>query len=83
VTLRLDHDEEAELRVLVADAWSAEGEAREAACAAIVAWADDLVFHRARRLVWRRQARREALLELLRQTDPDHLKGGGRDARAA
>jgi hypothetical protein len=71
----LSADELVELAALVADAWEARGEARVAACERIADWHDALVFNRARRIVWHRQARLERLVALMRETDPKRLSG--------
>ena len=80
---RLTGDELFHLMGLVGQAWEAEGDARRAALEELVAWFEDVPFMRARRELWRRRARQDALIQLLCDTDPDRLKGGGRDDRAA
>lgn len=70
---RLRDYELAELRVLVDDAFAATGAEREALVREIVAWREGIVSDRARRLLWRRRARQQALIELLRSTNPNRL----------
>lgn len=78
MTLRLHDYEEAQLVALVADAWEASGEEREAAVARLLDWRDGIIAIRARRLLWRREERQQRLLAVVRETDPRRL--GGRPA---
>lgn len=80
--LRLAPDEELELMALVGAAFDLrDTPAAAAAIAAIGDWWDGLLFRRAQRYVWHREARLTELVALLRQTDPDRICG--REVRRA
>lgn len=72
---RLTPEEELELMALVGAAFDLRGTpAAGPAAAAIVDWWDALLFRRAQRYVWRREARLTELVALLRATDPARIQ---------
>lgn len=71
---RLSPEEELELMALAGAAFDLRGTpAAGAAAAAIIDWWDALLFWRAQRYVWHREARLSELVALLHATDPARL----------